>query len=155
EAVPRAGNENEGISYRVAYRLGGVRVPRLGKAIGGDRKEAGAPGERRPEFPGGSVAIGETLARQRQEAGLTCTQVSVRPRIRETVVRGIERDDFSLCGGNFYARGHVRSIARVIGIDPEPLVREFDDTHGGSPEALSAVTAFEPETPVRIRERRA
>jgi cytoskeletal protein RodZ len=99
--------------------------------------------------------IGETLARRRQEAGLTISQVSVRTRIRETVVRGIERDDFSLCGGNFYARGHIRSIARVIGIDPEPLVREFDDAHGGSPEALSAVTAFEPETPVRIRERRA
>jgi cytoskeletal protein RodZ len=99
--------------------------------------------------------IGETLARRRQEAGLTISQVSVRTRIRETVIRSIERDDFSLCGGNFYARGHIRSIARVIGIDPEPLVREYDDAHGGSPEALSAVTAFEPETPVRIRERRA
>lgn len=124
--------------------------------MGGDRKDAGAQGERRPEFLRRlSVAIGETLAERRQEAGLTVSQVSVRTRIRETVIRGIERDDFSLCGGNFYARGHIRSISRVIGIDPEPLVREFDDAHGGSPEALSAVMAFEPETPVRIRERRA
>lgn len=101
------------------------------------------------------MTIGETLAERRQEAGLTVSQVSIRTRIRETVIRCIERDDFSLCGGNFYARGHIRSISRVIGIDPEPLVREFDDQHGGSPEALSAVTAFEPEIPVRIRERRA
>jgi cytoskeletal protein RodZ len=100
------------------------------------------------------VRIGETLAEQRREAGLTLKQVSTRTRIRETVIRGIENNDFSLCGGNFYARGHIRSISQVIGIDPEPLVREFDDAHG-APQTLSAVTAFEPEIPVRIRERRA
>jgi cytoskeletal protein RodZ len=100
------------------------------------------------------VRIGETLATQRREAGLTIKQVSMQTRIRETVIRGIEHDDFSMCGGNFYARGHIRSISGVIGIDPEPLVREYDDAHG-SPEALSAVTAFEPEIPVRFRERRA
>lgn len=98
--------------------------------------------------------IGETLTQARQDAGLTVTQVSERTRIRETVVRAIERDDFTLCGGNFYARGHIRSISKVIGIDPEPLVREYDDAHGGAPQAVSAVAAFEPETPVRFRERR-
>jgi cytoskeletal protein RodZ len=100
------------------------------------------------------VSIGETLATKRQDAGLTVTQVSERTRIRETVIRAIEHDDFGLCGGNFYARGHVRSIARVIGMDAEPLVREYDDTHGGAPQAVSLAVAFEPETPVRFRERR-
>jgi cytoskeletal protein RodZ len=100
------------------------------------------------------VSIGETLAKRRQAAGLTVTQVSERTRIRETVIRAIECDDFSICGGNFYARGHVRSIGRVIGLDPEPLVREYDDAHGGAPQAISVATAFEPETPVRFRERR-
>jgi cytoskeletal protein RodZ len=59
-----------------------------------------------------------------------------------------------MCGGNFYARGHIRGISKIIGMDPEPLVREFDDAHG-APQALSAATAFEPEIPVRFRERRA
>ncbi|GAA2575579.1 helix-turn-helix domain-containing protein [Actinomadura fulvescens] len=83
------------------------------------------------------------------------TQVSLQTRIRETVIRAIERDDFTACGGNFYARGHIRSISRVIGIDPEPLVREYDEMHGGAPQPVSAATAFEPETPVAFRERRA
>jgi cytoskeletal protein RodZ len=100
------------------------------------------------------VSIGETLARERERAGLTLTQVSKQTRIRETVIRAIEQDDFSTCGGNFYARGHIRSISRVIGIDPEPLVREYDDAHGGAPMPLSAMTAFEPERPVAFRERR-
>ncbi|MFI0485852.1 helix-turn-helix domain-containing protein [Actinomadura sp. 9N215] len=100
------------------------------------------------------MSIGETLAEERQRAGLSVTQVSLQTRIRETVIRGVEADDFSACGGNFYARGHIRSIGRVIGIDPEPLVAEFDATHGGAPQPVSAVSAFEPEQPVAFRERR-
>ncbi|WP_254716180.1 helix-turn-helix domain-containing protein [Actinomadura sp. WMMB 499] len=81
--------------------------------------------------------------------------MSLQTRIRETVIRGMEADDFAPCGGNFYARGHIRSVSRVIGIDPEPLVSEFDATHGGAPQPVSAVSAFEPEQPVReFRERR-
>jgi len=100
------------------------------------------------------VNIGETLARARQEAGLTITQVSARTRIRETVVRAIERNDFSVCGGNFYARGHIRGVARAVGVDAEPLVAEYDETHGGAPQAVSAMQAFEPSTPVSFAERR-
>ncbi|NDU72604.1 DUF4115 domain-containing protein [Actinomadura sp. DSM 109109] len=100
------------------------------------------------------MSIGETLAEERQRAGLSVTQVSLQTRIRETVIRGMEGDDFSACGGNFYARGHIRSISRVIGIDPEPLVAEFDAAHGGAPQPVSAVSAFEPEQPVAFRERR-
>ena len=75
------------------------------------------------------VSIGEALTAARRQAGLTITQVSQRTRIRETIVRGIERDDFSACGGDFYARGHIRAIARATGADPEPLVREYDSSH--------------------------
>jgi cytoskeletal protein RodZ len=100
------------------------------------------------------VSIGETLAQERRQAGLSVTQVSLQTRIRETVIRGMESDDFSACGGNFYARGHIRSVARVIGIDPEPLVSEFDAAHGGAPQPVSATAAFEPERPIPFRERR-
>ena len=75
------------------------------------------------------VSIGEALAAARRQSGLTITQVSQRTRIRETIIRGIERDDFSACGGDFYARGHIRAIARAAGADPEPLVREYDSSH--------------------------
>ena len=72
------------------------------------------------------MSIGDTLAAARRQAGLTITQVSQRTRIRETIIRGIEHDDFSACGGDFYARGHIRSIARAVGADPEPLIQEYD-----------------------------
>ena len=75
------------------------------------------------------MPIGETLAEARRQAGLTVTQVSERTRIRETIIRGVEDDDYSSCGGDFYARGNIRSIAKVIGTDSEPLIREYDAVH--------------------------
>jgi cytoskeletal protein RodZ len=99
------------------------------------------------------VSIGDTLAEARRQADLTVTQVSQRTCIRETIIRGIERGDYSACGGDFYARGHIRSIARAVGLDPEPLVREYDQTQG-APQAISAADVFEPATPIKIKERR-
>ena len=99
------------------------------------------------------MSIGDTLAEARRQAGLTITQVSQRTCIRETIIRGIERGDFSACGGDFYARGHIRSIARTVGADEDELIREYDAVHG-APKAIRAADVFEPATPIRIKERR-
>jgi transcriptional regulator with XRE-family HTH domain len=88
------------------------------------------------------VSIGPALAEARQRAGLTVAQVSERTRIRETVIRGIERDDYSGCGGDFYVRGHIRGIAKAVGADPGPLVEEYDAVCR-SPEVLSRVSLEE------------
>jgi cytoskeletal protein RodZ len=99
------------------------------------------------------VSIGDTLAEARRQAGLTTTQVSQQTRIRESIVRAIEQGDFSPCGGDFYARGHIRSIAEVVGVDPVPLIREYDEEHG-PPGGMRASQIFEPATPIKIREPR-
>ena len=99
------------------------------------------------------MSIGNALAQARREAGLTVTDVSQRTCIRETIIRGIERSDFSACGGDFYARGHIRSIARVVGADPEPAIAEYDETQS-SPHAISAADVFQPVTPIKMKERR-
>jgi transcriptional regulator with XRE-family HTH domain len=99
------------------------------------------------------VSIGDTLAEARRQAGLTVTQVSQQTRIRETIIRGIERGDFSACGGDFYARGHIRNIARVVGLDPDALIAEYDAAHG-APHSIRAAEVFEPSTPIRLKEPR-
>jgi cytoskeletal protein RodZ len=99
------------------------------------------------------VSIGESLAEARRQAGLSVAQVSHQTRIRESIIRDIEQDDFSPCGGDFYARGHIRSIAGVVGADPVPLIREYDVEHG-PPGAIRAADVFEPSRPVKMRERR-
>jgi cytoskeletal protein RodZ len=97
------------------------------------------------------VSIGDTLAEARRQAGLTVTQVSKQTRIRESLVRAIEHSDFIPCGGDFYARGHIRSIAEVVGVDPAPLIRQYDEEHA-SQVSMRAAQIFEPVTPIKIRE---
>jgi cytoskeletal protein RodZ len=99
------------------------------------------------------VSIGESLAEARRQAGLSVTEVSQQTRIRESIIRDIEQDDFSQCGGDFYARGHIRGIAGAVGADPVPLVRAYDTEHG-SPGSIRAADVFEPSRPVKMRERR-
>jgi helix-turn-helix protein len=75
------------------------------------------------------VPIGETLADARRQAGLSVAQVSQQTRIRQTIIRAIEDDDYAVCGGDFYARGHIRSIAKAVGTDSGPLIQEYDQSY--------------------------
>jgi cytoskeletal protein RodZ len=100
-----------------------------------------------------SVSIGEALAQARDRAGLTITQVSQQTRIRESIIADIERGEFGSCGGDFYARGHIRSIARAVGADPGPLIEEYDATRGAA-RPVTAADMFGPLRPVKLRERR-
>ena len=98
------------------------------------------------------MSIGQTLAAAREKAGLTVEQVAAATRIRRTLVMDIERDDFASSGGDFYARGHIRTIAQKVGVDPPPLLAEFD---AARPEAAPprASDVFESETAARPERR--
>jgi cytoskeletal protein RodZ len=99
------------------------------------------------------MTIGETLAKARRDAGLTVTQVSERTRIRQAIIQAIERDDYTPSGGDFYARGNIRDIARVVGTDAAPLIAEYDATVR-EPDEITAAEALEPTMPVRAVEPR-
>ena len=68
------------------------------------------------------MSLGSELAAAREALGLSIDEVAARTRIRGTLIQAIEQDDFAPCGGAVYARGHIRSIAHAVGIDPEPLL---------------------------------
>lgn len=101
------------------------------------------------------MSVGEALAEARHQAGLSVAQVSQQTRIREAIICGIENEDYSACGSDFYARGHIRGIAKVTGVDPEPLIREYDTAHL-APQMLTLADIFPdipdiPATPARTR----
>jgi transcriptional regulator with XRE-family HTH domain len=101
------------------------------------------------------VSIGEALADAREQAGLSVLQVSERTRIRPSIIRNIEADDYSKCGGDFYARGDIRSIAEVVGADPMPLIQEYDQRYrAAGPVSATSLdellrTTAQPERPRR------
>ncbi len=85
------------------------------------------------------MSIGETLAGARRQKGLSTQDIADTTRIRRTVVEAIERDDYALCGGDVYARGHIRSIAKVVGLDPAPLLADFQSGHQDDAPAVRTI----------------
>jgi cytoskeleton protein RodZ len=94
-----------------------------------------------------AASIGARLRAAREERGLLVEDVSEVTRIRGGLVRSIEADEFAACGGAVYARGHLRAIAAVVGLDPVPLVAEFDRLNG----APASVPVADPPRPPRAR----
>lgn len=91
------------------------------------------------------MSIGQTLSAARRQAGLTVEDMSAKTRLRATVVRAIEADEFALCGGDFYARGHIRTLASLVGLDPAPLLAEYDATVGRPDDLPVASQIYETE----------
>src|SRR2546423_7020958 len=101
------------------------------------------------------MPIGEILATARVEAGLTIEDVSRETRIRGGLIQAIESDNFAPCGGDVYARGHIRNIAGVVGIDSKPLIAEYDRIHGGEPQPVENPTpTFDPHVAEQAERRR-
>jgi cytoskeletal protein RodZ len=87
------------------------------------------------------------LAAARERRGWSLEEVATRTRIRSTLLARMELDDFSGCGGAIYARGHIRSYALAVGLDPEPLVAAFDATHDTRPPTMAAGTLLTTPAP--------
>jgi len=97
------------------------------------------------------ISVGRALQQARIAAGLTVDDVSSATRVRIAIVHAIEADDFTPSGGDVYARGHIRMLARAVHLDPEPLIAQYDAEHGGRPAPTPAAPLFEAE---RIRPER-
>ncbi|MFJ4773648.1 helix-turn-helix domain-containing protein [Streptomyces uncialis] len=109
-----------------------------------DTGPAGAPADDGP-------TIGRVLQQARIEAGLTVDEVSAATRVRIPIIHAIEQDDFSRCGGDVYARGHIRTLARAVRVDPAPLLERYATEYGGRLAPTPAAPLFEAE---RIRPER-
>ncbi|MEV5356061.1 helix-turn-helix domain-containing protein [Streptomyces sp. NPDC086081] len=96
-------------------------------------------------------SIGRALQQARIAAGLTVDDVSSATRVRMNIVHAIEADDFTPCGGDVYARGHIRTLAKAVHLDPEPLLAQYGEEHGRRPAPTPAAPLFEAE---RIRPER-
>jgi len=113
------------------------------------RAEAAAPmpapavSHAAPEPAPRQLVIGPVVRQARERAGLGIDELSDRTRIRPHVLEGIENDDFGPCGGDFYARGHLRTLARYLGLDGDALVRDHDERYAHAP--ISASRVFEAE----------
>ncbi len=75
------------------------------------------------------MSLGEFLQGARESAGLSIDELAERTSIRSGLLREIEKNNFSHCGGDTYARGHLRNIAPIISVDPQTLIDLYNKEH--------------------------
>jgi cytoskeletal protein RodZ len=69
------------------------------------------------------------ISKARIDARLSIEDLSAATNIRGALLRQMEANDFSQCGGETYARGHIRNLAQRLGVDPQIFLAAFEEEH--------------------------
>ena len=80
--------------------------------------------------------LGQLISSARNSAKLTVDSLSTTTSIRPSLLKEFENNNFIHAGGDAYARGHLRNIARALNIDPEILLKQFDEEHAQAKRAI-------------------
>jgi len=91
------------------------------------------------------IEFGKTLREAREARGYSTSQVAEMTRVLPQIIESLEREDFSRIVAPIYGRGFVKLYCECVGIDPEPLVREFMEIYTGNrPPVIRLKDAAEP-----------
>jgi cytoskeletal protein RodZ len=72
------------------------------------------------------MSLGALIAKSRTEARLSIEDLAKVTNIPVTLLRDMENDNFKKCGGETYARGHLRNIAVKLGVDERVFLDLFE-----------------------------
>ena len=73
------------------------------------------------------MSLGSLITQARKSAGLSIEDLCNSTNIRASLLREMESDSFHNCGGETYARGHIRNIATKLGVDPLIFIAAFEE----------------------------
>lgn len=98
--------------------------------------------------------LGELLKSAREESRLSINDLSEATSVRAGLLSQMEENDFSHCGGDIYARGHLRNIAPLIGLDAAKLIDLYNQEHSIESRSLNDLLAENNVTKVPIEKKR-
>lgn len=84
------------------------------------------------------MALGEFLRKAREDAGFSVDELAQLVNLRPGLIKAMESDDFLPCGGDTYARGHLRNIAQIIRCNPQELLTMYDEEHAVDSRSIHA-----------------
>ena len=84
------------------------------------------------------MALGEVLRSARESAGFSVDELAHIVNLRPGLITSMEKNDFLPCGGDTYARGHIRNIARAIGANAQELLAMYDEEHSVDSRSIHA-----------------
>ena len=87
------------------------------------------------------MSLGSVIRQARIDAGLSVDDLSERTSIRAGLLKEIESDDFTKCGGETYARGHLRNIAPHLKMDSQLLLELYENEQSMQPRRIQEMLA--------------
>jgi cytoskeleton protein RodZ len=72
------------------------------------------------------MSVGASLKAARTELAISVEKVAAKLRVRPRIIEDIELDNYKTSGGATYARGHIKTLAQLYGMDVESLLSDFD-----------------------------
>lgn len=87
------------------------------------------------------MSLGSVIRQARIDAGLSIDDLSERTSIRTGLLKEIESDDFTKCGGETYARGHLRNIAPLLKMDAGVLLELYENEQSMQPRRIQEMLA--------------
>jgi cytoskeletal protein RodZ len=81
--------------------------------------------------------LGEVLHNARTSVGISLDDLAAATSIRAGLLGEMEKNNFSHCGGDIYARGHLRNIAPKIGLDAQQLVDLYNEEHSAESRSIN------------------
>jgi cytoskeletal protein RodZ len=75
------------------------------------------------------MTTGSQLRDMREAAGLSKDELASMISIRVGLISQMESNNFSQCGGDTYARGHLKNIAIRLGLEPDFFVEMYNSEH--------------------------
>ena len=83
------------------------------------------------------LSIGPTLKRAREAAGHSVSDIADRMRLSRRNIEDMEAERFDHFPVSVFLRGYLASYARLVGLDPDPLLEEYDRRGFGPPKLHS------------------
>lgn len=87
------------------------------------------------------MTTGSELRERRESAGLSIEQLASLTSIRMGLISEMESNKFIHCGGDTYARGHLKNIAMRLGLEPNHFVEMFNAEHSKDQRAIHDLLA--------------
>ena len=85
------------------------------------------------------ISAGEQLKHLREQKNFSVQNIASRLNLEVRIIEAIENNDFEQLSAATYARGYLRSYAKLLGADPETILASYNDSAPEPPEIIPEI----------------
>ena len=98
-------------------------------------------------------SLGGVIRSTRENSGYSYSDLEQATKIPKYILKDIEQDKFDSAGGNTYARGHIRTLAKFLKADSEKWLSRFEEQNSEIDRSMSDLLVENNVTPAQPEKR--